>query len=142
MHIIRKFKLYILGYDTLTDKELIDILFLFDIFEYSKENYEKIDYIYNNFFNLEKIIHEDKSYFMNNKKIVMYDYLNNNYFIKMSIWNTLNIKYNINKSDIIMIIRKIMNFKYKIEFSNYYQLYDYNDNILLKKEEEINKIII
>jgi len=142
MYIIRKFKLYILGYDTLTDKELIDILFLFDIFEYSKENYEKIDYIYNNFFNLEKIIHEDKSYFMNNKKIVMYDYLNNNYFIKMSIWNTLNIKYNINKSDIIMIIRKIMNFKYKIEFSNYYQLYDYNDNILLKKEEEINKIII
>ena len=142
MYIIRKFKLYILGYDTLTDKELIDILFLLDIFEYIKGNYEKIDYIYNNFFNLEKIIHEDKSYFMNNKKIVMYDYLNNNYFIKMSIWNTLNIKYNINKSDIIMIIRKIMNFKYKIEFSNYYQLYDYNDNILLKKEEEINKIII
>ena len=55
MNIIRKYKLSKLKYYSLTSKESENLDILFYYIEYCKENYNLIDFIYNNFFDFIKI---------------------------------------------------------------------------------------
>jgi|SRR6478735_1879179 len=66
-NIIRKYKLQLLNYNTLTEKELLDLNIIFEEIKYCKENFEIIEYIYNNFFNLieRKSISNDIYYYNN-----------------------------------------------------------------------------
>jgi len=56
MNIIRKYKIHLLYKNTLIKKELYDLKIIFKYVKYYKGNYKLIDFIYNNFFNLEKVI--------------------------------------------------------------------------------------
>lgn len=72
MNIIRRYKIHLL-FNCLTDKELKDLEFIFQIVKYCKENYELINYIYNNYPNLKQI--KFKSFpnnicYFNNNKII------------------------------------------------------------------------
>src|SRR6478735_6430159 len=55
MNIVRKYKLHLLNYNTLTDKELSDLNIIFKKVSYCKENEKLINYIYNNLLNLKTV---------------------------------------------------------------------------------------
>jgi|SRR6478735_11775260 len=76
MNIVRRYKLSLLKYNSLTEKELEDLNIIFRYINYSKENYEHIDFIYNNLFNLKEVYYKNSNYiswFKNDKKMFEYD---------------------------------------------------------------------
>jgi len=78
MNIIRKYKIHLL-FNCLVDKDLKDLNFIFELLKFRKENYELIDFIYNNYLNLVKVElkeYPNKLFYFKNNKIIFIKDLN------------------------------------------------------------------
>src|SRR6478735_812592 len=105
MNIVRRYKLSLLKYDTLTEKELTDLNIIFKEVKYSKENYKLINFIYNNMLNLKQVKLKEYPdyifYFKDDKCIFEHDL--NSYWISFNddlIWYIFEIKFNLNYEEI------------------------------------------
>src|SRR6478735_8388399 len=104
MNIVRKYKLHLLNYNTLTDKELSDLNIIFEKVSYCKENEKLINYIYNNLLNLKtvKIKGYSNSIFLFKETECIFEFMINTktlYYL-----NTYNLRYYI-----IYLFNKIYN---------------------------------
>jgi len=121
MNIIRKYKIHLLNKETLIKKEVDDLNNIFEIVKYSKENYDLIDFIYNNFFNLKELKLKEYSniifYLNKDDKFVFENDLNVEWFFVRDnlIWSILENKFNYKKYEIIDLIKDIFEDIYKID---------------------------
>src|SRR6478735_12608352 len=118
MNIIRKYKLSLLKYDILTEKELSDLNIIFKEVKYSKENEEGINFIYNNLFNLKQVKLSKYSIFYFKDDKFIFEHSVNSHWICFNyelIWLVFEDKFNYNYQEIIQLIKGIMKQVYKLE---------------------------
>ena len=119
MNIIRKYKLHILNYNTLTEKELTDLNIIFDHVKYSKQNEEVINFIYNNFFNLKQVKAKkcpDIILYFNNKGEHIFQHnLKDNFFSfnYYLIWEYFKKQFKYSQDEISILIKCIIEDAYK-----------------------------
>src|SRR6478735_8994070 len=81
MNIIRKYKLHLLNFDCLTEKEFSELNIIFKYINYCCiENYEVIEFIYNNFLNLKQVElkkYKDYKFYGKDDKLIFAQDLNN-----------------------------------------------------------------
>jgi len=120
MNIIRKYKLSLLKYDFLTKKELEDLNIIFKEVKYCKENFELIEFIYNNLLNLKQVKLKDYPndiFYFKDDKVIFEQYLLNttlffvNYYL---IWGVFETKFNYNYQEIRNLIKRIVEQSYKM----------------------------
>jgi len=119
MNIIRRYKIHLLYKEILTEKEFNDLNIIFKSVNYSKENFELIEFIYYNILNLKQVrlkgFHNFLFYFKDDECIFEQD-LNctwfgvNNYLI----WSVFETKFNYNYQEIGEFIKDIVGKAYKL----------------------------
>src|SRR6478735_3168643 len=120
MNIIRKYKLSLLKYDFLTKKELEDLNIIFKEVKYCKENFELIEFIYNNILNLKQVkLKEYPDYIMyfndKNKNIFQRDLKYKDFYINDElIWSVFENKFNLNYKETRQLIKNIAEQTYKL----------------------------
>src|SRR6478735_4947050 len=119
MNIVRRYKLSLLKYDSLTKKELTDLNIIFKSVNYCKENYELINFIYNNFFNLKQVKLEkypdDIFYFKDDKYIFDQDLKDPWFGVNHKlIWDVFYNKFNYNYEETRDLIKDIVKQVYKL----------------------------
>ena len=148
MNIIRLYKLHNIFDNVLTEKEINDLVSIFNYVKYTKENEKLIDFIYNNFLNLEKItltLYPNNIFYFKNDKLILDHELDSN-------WIVLNLESefyknfgNINNYKYLKIFERLIKNNYNIKnkhltfISNNY--INYIENIYLQQKYEHNKII-
>src|SRR6478735_4102556 len=100
MNIIRRYKLHILNIEYLTEKELKDLNIIFNEINYCKENYELINFIYNNMLNLKQVeLKEYPNYlfYFKDDKCIFCHHLKYNWFYVNDdlIWSVFKNKFNL-----------------------------------------------
>src|SRR6478735_8242485 len=119
MNIIRKYKLHILKYDSLTKKEVDDLNIIFKFVKYCKENFDLINFIYNNILNLKQVSLKYYSisnfYFKDDKYIFQHDLKSDYLYINNDlIWVVFKNKFNYNYQEICDLIKRIVEEAYKL----------------------------
>jgi len=119
MNIIRKYKLSLLKYDSLTKKEVEDLNIIFKEVKYSKENFELINFIYNNLLNLKQVklvkYPEYLFYFKDDNCIFKKDLYSSWLGVNSDlIWKVFETKFGYNYQEIQKLIKGIVEPVYKL----------------------------
>ena len=116
MNIIRKYKLYLLKYNTLTKKELNNLNIIFKSIKYSKENFEQINYIYNNLFNLKKVkSHHNNIFFLKNQNVIFeYYFISRYFYMDSDLWEDFVNKFKYKNDEVNSLIKKLAEEIYKL----------------------------
>jgi len=120
MNIIRKYKIHLLKYDSLTEKEVEDLNIIFNHIKYCKENYEIIEFTYNNLLNLKLVRLKDYpnyNYWVKDDKIIFeyhltYKFLYVNHEL---IWEVFGNKFGYNYEEPKQLIKGIVEQAYKMQ---------------------------
>src|SRR6478735_4871203 len=118
MNIVRRYKLSLLKYDSLTEKELEDLNIILKYFKFTKENFDLINFIYNNLLNLKQVELKEYPdyimYFKNDKCIFKQD-LNSPWFeVNYDlIWSVFETKLGYNETS--NLIKGIVEQAYKLQ---------------------------
>src|SRR6478735_9095414 len=119
MNIIRKYKIHLLNIEDLTEKKLTDLNIIFKSVNYTKENFEVINFIYNNMFNLKQVKLKEYSndifYFKDDKIIFIYHLKDNffsfNYYL---IWRVFQDKFKYSRDKTSGLIKCIIEDAYNL----------------------------
>src|SRR6478735_403583 len=119
MNIVRRYKIHLINKECLTEKELEDLNIIFNHVKYSKENYELIEFIYNNILNLKQVKIVKYSgylfYFKDNKCIFQQDLNYNDFYVNDElIWTVFDNEFNYKHSEIKTLIKGIVEQAYKL----------------------------
>jgi len=121
MNIIRRYKIHLINKKCLTETELEDLNMIFNHVKYSKENYEVIDFMYNNFFNLEQVKFKKYPYYLfyfreDNDKFIFRQDLNSSWVGVNDdlIWSVFEDKFGYNYKEIETLIKSIVEQIYKL----------------------------
>src|SRR6478735_11899487 len=119
MNIVRRYKLSLLKYDFLTEKEIEDLNIIFKEIKYCKENFDLINFIYNNMLNLKLVeLKEYPDYIMyfNHKgeNIFQHNLKTNIFYVNYKlIWVVFKVYYNY--QGIRDLVKGIIKQAYKIQ---------------------------
>src|SRR6478735_7945980 len=118
MNIIRKYKIHLLKYDSLTEKEVEDLNIIFNHIKYCKENYEIIEFIYNNLLNLKLVRlknYPNYNYWVKDDKIIFEHNLKDPWFgVRQDlIWSVFETKFGYNYHETSDLIKDIVKEAYK-----------------------------
>jgi len=119
MNIVRKYKLSLIKYNSLTEKELVDLNLIFNYVKYCKENEEIINFIYNNLLNLKQVKlleWSNREFWFKEDKCIMELNSDNCFGINYKlIWYVFETKFNYNLLQIRDLIKFIVINHYKLQ---------------------------
>ena len=149
MNIIRRYKIHLLKYDALTEKELTDLNTIFKSVKYCKENEEVINFIYNNLLNLKQVkLYNYPDYIMyfndKNENIFQQSLKSNYLYTKLLIWSVFKDEFGYNGQETRKLIKGIVEQAYKLsgittdwQFSRFFNIVEE----VYKQQNEYNKTI-
>ena len=133
MNIIRKYKLHKLFKNSLTKKEIKDFNIILKYIKYSKENYEVIEFIYNNFFNLEKVKfkgYPNKIFYFKDGKFI-FEFYHEIIIVNNELWEIFENKFKYNNYTISYLFKFIIEKAYKLNIIDVIKRFGrYDDNEL------------